>query len=174
MHLQFFRDGKKPWSLLARLLSGRLRTWRWNQSHGHKLKSFPEKQSSISSSSEVSQTLPTLNDMESELSVTVENAAGSVRILTMKNEGHVHNLVDTGDYDRIKKEAKGEFEKSRINRAHLKMLVREGFRNRRIEVKKLEEDSEPMISSIISSWPCMQHGDYVSLLIYTLKNITIV
>ena len=54
-----------------------------------------------------------------------------------------------------------ENEKKKPNRSHIKHLLRETFPNRRVEIKKMDVNGCPMMSTIIEDWLCFWDGDYV-------------
>ena len=72
-------------------------------------------------------------------------------------------MLDTEDYHEKMKLARQEYEKKGRNKVHLKLILKETFRNRRAEVKRMDEEGMPMMSSVIIDWPWFVSGEYVSL-----------
>ena len=71
-------------------------------------------------------------------------------------------ILDAEEYNDKMKQARSEYEKRNRNKAHLKLLLKESYPNRRGEVKRMDEEGMPMMSSIIIDWSCFLSGEYVS------------
>lgn len=149
----FNRDGKKPWSYLTHLLSGRIRTWRHNRKFkgegGVKVKKEDE---SMTSSSEEEQQPP------SYLLKKVEEQEGGELIKNLSNE----------DFFSCIKECQKLVDKKQMKRQDIKTLLKKTFPNRREEIRKLEKDGQPMMSSVMVDWTCFQYGEFVSITILCL------
>ena len=67
------------------------------------------------------------------------------------------------DFSCMMMEAKKEFEKKNPNKAHLKMMLRRTYEQRRKEIKVQDAEAMPMMSSILLDWPLLEEGQYVSV-----------
>lgn len=86
----------------------------------------------------------------------------SKQVRNKQDEGTVMTLLDSSDYTNMMEECRKELDKKTPNRSHLKHLLKETFAVRRRDVERLDESAQPMVSSIIEDWPCLQYGEYVS------------
>ena len=59
------------------------------------------------------------------------------------------------------KEAKAENSKRNPNSKHLKALIRETFVYRLDELQNHIANSEPMVSTLLTSWPCFTYGEFL-------------
>ena len=157
--LNYCRDGKRPWSYLTHLLSGRLRTWRHNKKYKYSPSSTIKRQvscdgsnsdgSSPSGSSDSTPPLPS-SQMKGEYEAELNN-------------------MSKDDYNCCMNECKKLMEKKTVKRQDIKMILKKTFGNRRNEIKKMDEEGLPMMSSVIVDWSCFTCGAFVSFNYY--KNI---
>lgn len=81
-----------------------------------------------------------------------------------RDEGIVMKFLAESDYTSMLEECRKELDKKSPNRSHLKHLLKETFAVRRREIVKLDEAAQPMVSSILEDWPCLEFGEFVSVL----------
>lgn len=162
-----YRDGKHPWTQLTRTLSGRLRSQRFNK----KFKNFEDESDSMSSSQSSEASASSAN-WSSDWSMEAGNRSKEV-VKDYKDEGKIMPFLEKADYTTMMQECQKEMEKKSPNRSHLKHLIKETFTVRRREIEKLDENAEPMVSSILEEWPCFEFGEYVSECIYTCVDVRI-
>ena len=145
------RSGKHPWSFLTKQLSGRIRTARFT-------KKMSTAQSSIDNCSAQSS-----NAVPCEIKGDNKEKEAVLKFES-EDECGIKRDKDKPDFDfsHIMMEAKKEFEKKNPNKAHLKMLLRRTFDQRRKEIKVQDAEAMPMMSSILLDWPLLEEGQYVS------------
>lgn len=134
-----YREGKRPYSYMCHILSGRIRTWR----HTNKYK------------------------IKSQSTDEMEKESGLDRQKEMLQEkGTLRELLEDADYTRMMRECRKECTKSSPDKIHVKKLLKKTFPNRRQEISRMNKEGMPMMSSVILDWSCFEYGEYVSILIY--------
>lgn len=160
----FREGGKRPWSYMTHCLSGRLRTFRHNQKYKYRQVESGrdggdgKRWSDCATGSSSSQSSRTSSDSRSR--------SPSPPVLTIKEEedsmGTVDNL-STEDYVELMESCRKLVDKKVVKKNDVRSLLKKTFVKRRQEIKKLNKDKMPMISSIIEDWNCFEMGDYVSI-----------
>lgn len=147
------RDGKRPWSHLTHLLSGRMRTWRHNQK-------FKYAQSSASVGA-ARPGGPEVSDSDRS-SLSSRSRSPTPRNLDMGDEGVINN-ISKEEYATLMERCRKMCDQKCTKRGDVKSVIKKTFASRREDIKKMNRDEMPMISSVIEDWPCFQFGDFVSI-----------
>ena len=166
------REGKRPWSHLTHLLSGRMRT----QSHTQKFK-FPVSDESANDQSNGLQSSSSMNSDFGDVTPMTQmwlNTDWNSGDVTDDNEKEVdkfRQLLPKSDYALLMRQCRKEYQKQKPSRQQIKLLLKKTFANRRKEIEQMEAEGKPMMSSIIVDWPCFQQGEYVSIITQINKSV---
>ena len=169
---QYLTRWKKPWSQLTMLLSSRVWALRFNR----KMKNYKGDIVPVDSSSESSSSMSTDISRESsvesnsvaneelkecELKGNLEKSNGD-DVDLMETAGKVRCHLTQDEYSDYLKEAYDETGRKNPNPKHLKKILVTMYDERRCEIKQINMEKCPMMSSILVDWPCLGFGEYVS------------
>ena len=85
------------------------------------------------------------------------------------DRGTLLMVLNAEEYTDKMRDVRTEYEKKSPNRQHMKFLLKMTYPNRRAEIKRMDTEGLPMMSSVIIDWSCFLSGEYVSVVYRLIK-----
>lgn len=135
-----------------------MRTWRHNKKYKYGDQGASVRHRRDASAGETSE-----SDSSSLGSIGSRSRSPTPRDMEVLTESAAINNISEADYTEFMDKCRTLCEAKSPKRGDVKSILRKTFVSRRKEIKKMNKDKMPMISSIMADWNCFQYGDFVSI-----------